>query len=68
MIHEIDATTGEITRTWDTGTYWINHQAYIDLDLIPYLGGAESHGKNLPTIMPPKTLLTGILTKNSRST
>lgn len=36
MIH---ATTGEITRTWDTGTYWINHQAYIDLDLIPYLGG-----------------------------
>ena len=20
MIHEIDATTGEITRTWDTGT------------------------------------------------
>lgn len=31
MIHEIDATTGEITRTWDTGTYWIDHQAYIDL-------------------------------------
>lgn len=29
MIHEIHATTGEITRTWDTGTYWINHQAYI---------------------------------------
>ena len=25
MIHEIDAETGEITRTWDTGTYWINH-------------------------------------------
>lgn len=42
MIHEIDATTGEITRTWDTGTYWINHQAYIDLDLIPYLGGEET--------------------------
>lgn len=35
MIHEIDATTGEITRTWDTGTYWINHQAYIDLDRNP---------------------------------
>lgn len=42
MIHEIDATTGEITRTWDTGTYWIDHQAYIDLDLIPYLGGEET--------------------------
>ena len=42
MIHEIDATTGEITRTWDTGTYWINHQAYVDLDLIPYLGGEET--------------------------
>lgn len=28
MIHEIDATAGEITRTWDTGSYWINHQAY----------------------------------------
>lgn len=39
MIHEIDATTGEITRTWDTGNYWIDHQAYIDLALIPYLGG-----------------------------
>ena len=42
MIHEIDAITGEITRTWDTGSYWINHQAYIDLALIPYLGGEEA--------------------------
>lgn len=42
MIHEIDAETGEITRTWDAGNYWIDHQAYIDLALIPYLGGEET--------------------------